>query len=495
MVTEYLILVAAVLLFLSVLSSKASGKLGIPALLLFLVIGMLAGSEGIGKIYFDDPLLTQSLGVVALIFILFSGGLDTDEKDIRQTFVPGVLLSTVGVLGTALLVGWFATVVLKFSLLQGALLGAIVSSTDAAAIFSVLRSRKVSLRGKLRPLLEFESGSNDPMAVYLTLGIISLITGKNLSVAGLIQSFFIEFAVGAVVAYFASRLIVTVVNKINLEYEGLYQVLMIALILMTYAVSVSLKGNGFLSVYLAGVFIGNRNFIFKKALKRSFEGIAWLMQIAMFLFLGLLVFPSRMVPVAGVSLLIALFLMFVARPVCVFLCLMFTKFTVREKTMVSWVGLRGAVPIILATFPFKAGVPHADLIFNIIFFIVLASVLFQGTSVAVVSRWLKVDAPLRNKPVHPIEVEYTGELNASVTDFIVPFNSEAAGKKIFELGLPSECLVVLISRNEKYFIPNGTTVLEAGDVLLVLANGRDAGKLGGILHKPRQEKEGNGESV
>ncbi len=486
MPTEYLILVAAVLLFFSVLASKASQKLGVPALLLFLVIGMLAGSEGVGKIYFDDPLLAQSFGVVALIFILFSGGLDTDWKDIRPVFVPGMVLSTAGVLATALCVGWFATVVLKFSLLEGALLGAIVSSTDAAAIFSVLRSRRVSLRGKLGPLLEFESGSNDPMAVFLTLGIIGLMTTRSGSFAGLVQSFFVQFAVGVLVAYAASRLIVALNNRINLEYEGLYQVLMISLVLLTYSASVLLKGNGFLSVYLCAVLIGNRNFFFKKALKRSFEGFAWLMQIVMFLTLGLLVFPSRLVPVAGTGLLIALFLMFVARPIAVFACLAFSKFNFREKVMVAWVGLRGAVPIILATFPFLAGVPDADLFFNIIFFIVLTSVLFQGTSVAAVSRLLGVDAPLKNKPVYPIEVEYTGEINAELVDFIVPFDSEAAGKHIFDLGLPPECLIVLVSRNEKYFIPNGATMVEPGDVLLVLASKQDMSALSAILNKRKE---------
>lgn len=274
------------------------------------------------------------------------------------------------------------------------------------------------------------------MAVFLTVGILGLRANRTLSLFSLAQSFVIQFIIGAIIAYLTSRAIVAINNRIKLEYEGLYQVLMISLILLTYAVSVYFKGNGFLSVYLAGVLIGNSNFIFKKALKRSFEGFAWLMQIAMFLTLGLLVFPSRLVPIAWASLLISLFLMFAARPLSVFLCLLFSKLNLREKTMVSWVGLRGAVPVILATFPFLAHVEKADMIFNIVFFIVLTSVLFQGTSVAAVSRLLKVNAPLKNKTTYPIEVEYTGELSADVTDFIVSFNSHAVGKRF----MSSACL-------------------------------------------------------
>jgi cell volume regulation protein A len=378
-------------------------------------------------------------------------------------------------------VGWFATVILQLPPPVGFLLGAIVSSTDAAAIFSVLRSRKVSLAGKLSPLLELESGSNDPMAVFLTLGAIRYLTDRHVPFLSFLQSFAIEFVVGILIAFAASRAVVAVNNRIRLEYEGLYQVLLIALVLLTYSVSVFLKGNGFLSVYLAGVLIGNSNFLYKKAMKRSFEGFAWLMQIVMFLALGLLVFPSRLLPIAGAGMLISLFLMFFARPLSVFLCLLPWKMRLREKTMVAWVGLRGSVPIILATFPFLSHIAEADLIFNVVFFIVLTSVLFQGTSVAPVSRLLKVDAPLKNKPVYPIEIEYTGEINADLVDFIVPFDSPAAGKPIFELGIPPECLIVLISRNEKYFIPSGGTVLEAGDVLLALANKQDLNTLGGIL--------------
>ncbi|OGX31348.1 MAG: K+/H+ antiporter [Omnitrophica WOR_2 bacterium RIFCSPHIGHO2_01_FULL_48_9] len=478
---ETALLIAAILLFLSVIASKVSDKLGVPVLLLFITVGMLAGSEAIGGIYFDDPWMAKSLGTIALIFILFSGGLDTDWKDIRHILWPGIILSTAGVLITALSVGWFATYVLKFSLMEGFLLGAIVSSTDAAAVFNILRSRNVSLRGKMGPLLEFESGSNDPMAVFLTISIIGLLRNPGASPISLIPAFFLDMGIGAVAAYVFSRFIIFVVNRLKLTYEGLYPVLMLSLVFLTYAATTALKGNGFLAVYIAGILVGNANLIHKKTLKNFYEGLAWLMQIIMFLALGLLVFPSKIMPVIGTGLLISLFLMFIARPLSIFLCLSFSRMNLREKTFISWVGLRGAVPIILATFPLLAGTPRADMIFNIVFFIVLTSVLFQGTSLSFVSKLLKVDAPFRNKRIYPIEFEHSADIDASLEDLIIPYNSKVAGKPLFEVKIPPGCLVVLISRDDKFFIPNGATVLNGGDVLLVLANKPDLQKLQSIL--------------
>lgn len=483
---EHVLLVGALLLFISVIASKASDRFGVPALLLFLVIGMLAGSEGIGKIYFNDPWLAKSLGVLALVFILYSGGLSTSWKDIRHIVAPSVALATVGVLLTAVLVGWFSVVLLHFSPLEGALLGAIVSSTDAAAIFSVLRSRHVSLRGKIRPLLELESGSNDPMAVFLTLGLIRLLSNQTLSITYLIPVFVLEFAVGLSMGYLCGKGIVVLTNRIKLAYEGLYPVLMIAMVLLVYALTDLLKGNGFLSVYIASVVVGNSNFIHKKTLMKFHEGLAWLMQIAMFLALGLLVFPSKIFPVISIGILIALFLMFIARPISVFFCLSLSRFTVREKTMVSWVGLRGAVPIILATFPLLAGIPKADFIFNIVFFIVLTSVLFQGTTVPFISRLLKVDAPLKDKPLYPLEFEYTGKINATLEDIIVPYHSEVVGKSIVKIGVPAGALIVLISRDDQFFIPNGATIIKEGDVLLVLANKQDLQRLHSVVNRVKQ---------
>ncbi len=474
---EYILLGVSILLLLSVIVSKASGRLGIPALLLFLVIGMLAGSDGPGGIYFDDPWLAQFLGVVALVFILFAGGLDTNWGSVRPVLWSGLALSTLGVLLTALLVGWFATMVLGFSLLEGLLLGSVVSSTDAAAVFAVLRSRNVSLKGQLKPLLELESGSNDPMAVYLTMGFIHLLSHPTASMIDLIPMFLQQMALGAVLGYGMGKGMVLIINRLRLEYEGLYPVLTLSMVLLTYGATASVGGNGFLSVYLAGLVMGNGDFIHKKSLMRFHDGLAWLMQIAMFLTLGLLVFPSRLVPIIGVGLLVSMFLVFAARPVSVFISMLFTQMGFKEKVLISWVGLRGAAPIILATFPLLASIPKADMIFNLVFFIVLTSVLLQGTSIPLVARWLGVDTPAPARPKYRLEFETLDRTQSELVEIEIPSGSAVVGKQIVELDLPKGALVVLINRNNESIVPSGGTILEAGDILLVLAHKDDMARV------------------
>ncbi|MFA5157012.1 MAG: potassium/proton antiporter [Candidatus Omnitrophota bacterium] len=474
---ETIILWAAVLTLISVLASKISDRFALPALLLFLVIGMLAGSEGIGRIYFNDYGIAKSIGIVALIFIIYSGGLDTPWKSVKPLLAPGLILSTAGVLITAVIVGFSAVLILKFSLLEGLLLGSIVSSTDAAAVFSVLRSRKISLKGNLKPLLELESGSNDPMAVFLTIGCIGLLINPGSPVLNLIPFFVLNMGVGLLMGYFMSRVSIFLINKSKLEYEGLYPVLTIALVVFTYALTTLIKGNGFLAVYLLGLMMSRSDFVNKRSIVRFYEGIAWLMQIAMFLTLGLLVFPSRIVPIIVSGLLVAAILILFARPVSVFLCLLPFKFNFAEKAMISWVGLRGAVPIILATFPLLAGIAQAHAIFNIVFFVVLTSVLLQGTSIPGISKILKVNAPFDPKKKYPIEFEYSEAIDASLTDMIVPYNSHVVGKSIAAINIPPKALVVIISREDTFIVPNGSTVIEGGDVLLVLANDNDLKRL------------------
>lgn len=473
MVVETILLCVAVLIFVSVISSKLSDRFGIPVLLLFLAIGIITGSEGLGGIYFDNAQLAKSIGVVALIFIIFSGGFDTSWKDVRPVLWPGIILSTLGVLLTAVITGFFAVYILNFSLLEGMLLGSIVSSTDAAAVFSILRSKRISLKKPLKPLLEFESGSNDPMAVFLTVSLISLITLKGMSIVNLLQRFAMDMGMGALIGYLMARFIVFVIKRLKLEYEGLYPVIMISLVLLTYLTAVFLKGNGFLAVYIAGLILAQEEFPNKRMVMKFHDGLAWLMQIAMFVTLGLLVFPSHIVPLIGPGLLITILLMVIARPVSVLLCLFPFNLGLKKKAMIAWVGLRGSVPIILATFPFMAGIPQADTIFNVVFFVVIASVFIQGTSIPAVSKLLKVDAPWAKKINYPIEFEKTEEIDAELTDLIVPYDSEVVGKRIGDLRIPDKCLVVLISREGKFVIPSGSTVIEGGDVLLVLANIKD----------------------
>ncbi|HWP92493.1 MAG TPA: potassium/proton antiporter [Thermodesulfobacteriota bacterium] len=485
---EILLLGSSILLLLSILASKASDKIGVPALLLFLLVGMLAGSEGPGGIEFDNPWLAQSLGVTALSFILFAGGLDTDWSSIRPVLWKGLSLSTLGVLITALLVGCFAAFVLDFSLLEGLLLGAIVSSTDAAAVFAVLRSRNVSLKEQLKRLLELESGSNDPMAVLLTIGLISLLINPTESVLDLVPMFIQQIALGALMGYAIGRGIILVVNYSRLQYEGLYPALTLALVLFTYGATASLGGNGFLAVYIAGLVAGNSNFIHKKSLIRFHDGLAWLMQITMFLSLGLLVFPSHLVPVIGVGMLLSLFLIFVARPASVFLTLLFAKINIREKTMISWVGLRGAVPIILATFPLVSGVSQAEMIFNLVFFIVLTSALIQGTSIPLIARLLKVDEPIPEKPKYPIEFEPAENIKAEMAELEIPDDSTAIGKQIVELGLPPNTLIMLINRKNEFIVPAGGTIIEPGDRMLLLADKNTLEQVSSILKSDKSKE-------
>ena len=478
---EHVLLGASILLLLSVIASKTSGRLGVPALLLFLIVGMLAGSEGPGGIYFDDALLAQSLGVIALIFILFDGGLNTDWRRVRPVLRAALSLSTVGVLITAMLVGWFAAIALGFSWLEGLLLGAVISSTDAAAVFTVLRARKAGLKGRLAPLIELESGSNDPMAVFLTLSLIGLLTHPGALLLDLIPFFILQMTLGAALGYAMGRLIIPIVNRVRLEYEGLYPVLTIALVLFTYGAAASLGGNGFLAVYLAGLVVENNNLVHKNSVIRFHDGLAWLMQITMFLTLGLLVFPSRLIPVAGAGLGVAAFLMFVARPVSVFIALLASRFSRNEKLMVAWVGLRGAVPIILATFPLLAGIPKSDWIFNVVFFAVIASVALQGPTIPFVARWLKVAAPIGPTPRSPVAFVPEPGMQSQLAEVEVPHDSGAVGRQIVKLDLPEGALIVLIGRNGNFVVPRGNTILEAGDRLLVLADAESLSRVRAIV--------------
>lgn len=482
---ESIILLASVLLIVSIIASKASGRLGVPALLLFLVIGMLAGSEGPGGIEFDDHELAQLLGMVALTLILFSGGLDTRWSSVRKALWRGVALSTLGVFLTALMLGWFVRATLGFGWTEALLLGAIVSSTDAAAVFAVLRSRNVSLRDDLRSLLELESGSNDPMAVFLTVGLISLLVNPAASMASMIPLFIQQMVLGAVIGYLLGRGMTYVMNRLRLEYEGLYPVLSLSMVLFTYSAATFLGGNGFLATYLAGIIMSNSEFIHKRSLMRFHDGLAWLMQIVMFLTLGLLVFPSHIIPVITIGLLTALFLMFVARPIGVFVTLLPAKMRATEKTMVAWVGLRGAVPIVLATFPLVAGIPRADMIFNVVFFIVLTSALLQGTSVPMVARWLKVDAPAPPPAGLMPSLRPEEPMKDKLTEIEVPPGATAVGKQIVDLGMPQEIALVLMRRDSELMTPTGSTILRPGDVLLVCAEDDYLGQAYSVLQSRR----------
>jgi cell volume regulation protein A len=467
---ELILMIAALLLILSIVAGKASLRFGLPAPLLFLIIGMLAGSDGPLGIYFDDAWLAQSVGVLALVLILFSGGLGTDWQMIRPVLWTGLILANLGVLISALLVAVAAHLLLQFSILEGFLLGAIISSTDAAAVFAVMRTRDVNLRDNLEGLIELESGSNDPIAVFLTIGLTMVLAEPSRSLASLAPLFVLQMTVGGVAGYAMGRLMAITINRARLQLEGLYPALALGLVLLTYGGTALINGSGFLAVYLAGIVLGNCNFAHKRSLIRFYDGLAWLMQIAMFLVLGLLVYPSRIVPIIGEGLLMSAFLIFVARPVAVFVSLACSRYDWRAKAMVSWAGLRGAAPIVLATFPLLAGLDRAGMVFNLVFFIVLTSVLIQGTTIAHVARWLGVQQPRPQATFHYPQ-EFIPQVSASsqLVELTVAPGSPACGRAIMELGLPRGALVVLINRDDDSLVPGGTTILEPGDRVLLLA--------------------------
>jgi cell volume regulation protein A len=388
---DYILLISSFLLLASLMASKISMKLGIPSLLVYLAIGMLAGSEGFGGIEFDNYGVAKATGIVALIFILFSGGLDTKWENIKPILLQGLSLSTIGVVITALLVGIFTSYVAHFSLVEGMLLGVIVSSTDAAAVFSILRSSNLKLNKNIRSLLELESGSNDPMSVFLTLGLIYILHNPNsVPFPNLFYMFLSQMIIGAILGIGLGKLSIIAINHLKFEYSGLYQVFTITIVLFIYSATSVLGGSGFLAIYLAGIILGNSGISNYKVSDKFHDGLAWLMQISMFLTLGLLVFPTRLIPVMNTGLVIALFLIIIARPVAVYITLAFSGLKKREKAFISWVGLRGAVPVVLAIFPLIAGINKSETIFNLVFFIVLTSSVLQGTSINLVSRYLKV---------------------------------------------------------------------------------------------------------
>ncbi len=401
---DVIFIVFSTLIILSILSIKLSNRFGIPSLVLFLAIGMLAGSDGLGILSFDNPSLVRSLGITALILILFSGGLDTEWTAVRPIMWQGLSLSTIGVLSTALLIGLFVAWVQGFTFLEGLLLGAIVSSTDAAAVFMVLRARRTKIPRRLIQLLEFESGSNDPMAVVLTIALIRLLMEPSTSFGELVVFFVMQMGVGTAIGIAMGEIMRRSFNALDLELEGIYPVLSVALALLTYGLTDYLDGSGFLAVYLAGLVMARKPFTHQQSVLHFHDGLAWLMQVTMFLTLGLQVFPTRLVPIAGVGLLVSLFLIFIARPASVHAALAFSPMSFREQTLVAWAGLRGAVPIILATFPIVAGVEKADMIFHMVFFIALTSVVMQGTAIPLLTRMLKIGSPpssdIRSGPQH-----------------------------------------------------------------------------------------------
>ena len=469
---EYILLIGSILLFLSILAGKTSYKFGVPTLVFFLATGMLAGSEGIGGIYFDDPQLAQFIGVIALNIILFSGGLDTNWHAVKPILWQGVTLSTAGVLLTAASTGVFVYTVTDFTLYESLLLGSIVSSTDAAAVFGILRSRSLALKHNLKPTLELESGSNDPMAYVLTIAFTSLVLNPDSGFLSVVPVFLKQMIIGGAAGFGLAKVSKWIINQIQLDYVGLYPVLVISLMYFTFSATDFIGGNGFLAVYICAVYLGNQDIIHKKTIVKFFDGLAWLMQIGLFLTLGLLVFPSQMVPVIGIGLLVSIFLIVVARPLSVFASLAFFHMPGRSRWYISWVGLRGAVPIVFATYPLLAHVEKSQMIFNIVFFISLTSLIIQGTSLPIVARWLHVSIPETVKVKRPAETILSDEARAEFFERHVSAGSPAIGKRIVDLNFPKSAVIAMIRRDNKFLTPSGSTVIQDKDVLMILSESK-----------------------
>ncbi len=468
-VFQHALVIGGILLVLSVIGSKASSRFGIPALLLFLGIGLAAGEHGFGAVVFTNYELAQRLGVFALIFILFSGGIDTKLESVRSVLKPALILATVGVIIASVLVGIFARSFMGFSLLEGLLLGATVASTDVAAVFSTLRAGNVSLRDGLKPLLELESALNDPMAVFLGVALLGVLTQAHQSITTLIPTFFLQMILGTLLGWGSGKAATALINRIKLEYDGLYPVLTIGWIVLTYAATQTIGGSGFLAVYVAAIVLGNENLLHKKSLIHFHEGAAWLGQIGMFLAMGLLVDPRELLRIAPLGVVLSGFLLFVARPASVFLCFPGSRFSNREKLMVSWAGLRGAVPIILGSYVLVSHVPRATDIFNLVFFVTFFSVLLQGTTIPVIARLLRVNLPLQDKFRFPIEFNPTANLRNRLIEVPVSPGSQAVGKSLVELNLPKDILIILIQRDGDILVPRGGTHINDRDTLLILS--------------------------
>ena len=471
---ETLILIGSVLLLLGILSSKFSSRMGMPVLVMFLGLGMLAGSEGIGGIAFEDYYLSYAIGTFALALILFSGGLSTPFHAVRDAWKPASLLATLGVFITALITGVAASWILKIDLKQGLLLGSIVGSTDAAAVFSILRTGGVHLRRRLSDTLEVESGSNDPMAIFMTVGLIQILTGKVDSPLGLVWLFVSQLGLGLVAGLLIGYLAVWVIRNIHLDAAGLYPVLATAFGLLSFGMAADLGGSGFLSVYVTGMVIGNKKVVFQKGIERFHDAGAWMAQITMFIVLGLLSFPSRLLAVWLPGLAIAAVLLLLARPVAVFLCLCRSRFSWREQVFLSWVGLKGAVPITLAIFPLLSNldseikIDGAKVIFDVVFFVVLVSAVLQGWSLPWLARKLGLEAPAKKESAVTLEISSLKDVEGDIVDYFVDGDCRVAGKMVRELALPEEVVVALIVHNQKITLPKGSSRIEAGDHVIVV---------------------------
>ncbi|MBF6986805.1 MULTISPECIES: potassium/proton antiporter [Cupriavidus] len=480
---DHVILIGGIVMSLGIVLGAFSARFGVPFLLVFLAVGMLAGVDGPGGIRFNDTWLSFLVGNLALAVILLDGGLRTRFATFRVALKPSLSLATVGVLVTAGLVGVFAAWLLGIDWRLGLLLGAIVGSTDAAAVFSMLHSSGIRLKDRVASVLEIESGINDPMAIFLTLTLIEWVTAPGgLTPLGLVMSLLVQFGVGGVLGLALGYCLARVLERIHVA-EGLQAILLCAGGAMVFALVQTAGGSGFLAVYLTGMLIGNRERAVTADVMRAMDGMAWLAQSAMFLLLGLLVAPHRILEVAGPAVAVAAFLMLVARPVAVWVALLPFRFNAREKGFIAWMGLRGAVPIVLALFPLLRQAPEAGLLFRIAFAVVLASLLFQGTTVSVAARLARVRRPGYPEPVARSRLRGTRAPILEVMQFCVGPNAPVENVRADQLELPPRSRLLTVARDDALAEPN-QTVLRAGDAVSVLAPATTLPRLSLLFQSP-----------
>ncbi|WP_110943556.1 potassium/proton antiporter [Virgibacillus senegalensis] len=483
---QALIFLFSAMLIIGVLATKFSSRIGLPSLVLFLLLGMFLNNY----VFFENAKLSQLIGIVALVIILFEGGTQTKWRNIRPVLGAAGSLATIGVLITTIVTGIAAMYILDLSLLEGMLFGAIVGSTDAAAVFSVLGNKNIKRR--ITSTLEAESGTNDPMAVFLTVTLIEIIQLPDSSLWTAIGSFFWQMGVGLAVGFLLGKATTAVINKITLDASGLYPVLALACAIFTYASTTAIGGSGLLAVYVMAVYIGNNDLMYRFSILRFNEGFAWMMQIIMFILLGLLVFPEQLLNIFWQGLLLSVILMFIARPVGVFLSMLFMKYTGKEKFFISWAGLKGAVPVILATYPTLAGVENSQLIFNVVFFVVLTSALIQGGTLSWLGSKLHLTENMQASPFPTMELITLGRSGAEIMEATISEDTPATGVTLQDLTLPEETLITAIIREGKVITPTGSSILETGDTLYVLTHKKQREQVRAMLFGNKKTKKPEG---
>lgn len=459
-----LMIIASLVLLISITSSKVLYKFGVPILLIFIALGMLFGSDGIVGIYFSDYELTKEISSIALVIIMFFGGFGTNWSMAKPSAVPSILMSTLGVIITAALTGLFSHFALGTTLLEGLLIGAVVASTDAASVFAILRSQKLNLKGSLAPLLEVESGSNDPFAYMATLSILLLMDNQGISTLFpiVVKQIIFGLLVGSLLAKFT----IIFIKRLKFEIKGFYPIFVLAIAILSYSLSEYLGGNGYLSVYMSGIILGNSSHLpYKKSLFQFFDCISWIMQIVLFFMLGLLSFPSKIFNIIGISVSISLFMILIARPVSTFVTLFPFKYSFKEKLFISWVGLRGAASIVFAIYATTYGVDMKYDIFHIVFFVALFSVSIQGSLLPKVAT--KLNLVDDNTLVLKTFNDYVGDIDRKLIEVTVTSDSKLVNKSIADADISEDILIVMIKRKGKTILPKGTTIIENGDILIV----------------------------